>query len=212
MLDQYIWPITVLVVFSGMLALAWRALSIAHDLAKIVLQNGLQLPAPQPVPTTLPKPTAPAATTPAPTEPPAPHPIVTDALVAFTSKQEGFSAKAYWDYKQYTIGYGTKASGPNETITEADAMTALKAELNSAAHAVAAFIPDAPIGVQQAMTDASFNLGTGWMQQSLGAALKAKNYTTAKADLLQYNHAGGQVLEALTKRREAEASWFDNPL
>lgn len=40
-MEQYIWPATVLVVFCGMLALSWRSLSIAHDLAKVVLQNGL---------------------------------------------------------------------------------------------------------------------------------------------------------------------------
>jgi len=42
--------------------------------------------------------------------------------------------------------------------------------------------------------------------------LKAGDYTKAKESLLQYNHAGGQVLSALTKRREAEVSWFDSPI
>ena len=168
-------------------------------------------PAPIPVappaaaPVTPPKP----APVPVPAEP---HPLVSDALVQFTSKQEGFSSKAYWDYKQYTIGYGTKASGPNETITEAQAKQALLNELNHAAKSVEAFIPNAPMGVKQAMIDATFNLGTGWMQQGLGTALKAGDYTKAKESLLQYNHAGGQVLSALTKRREAEVSWFDSPI
>src|SRR6184192_248164 len=74
---EYVWPVTVLIIFLGMLAIVWRALSIAHDLAKIVLQSGLKpavpsviprpsepIPVPTPVPVPAPKPTGPFADAP----------------------------------------------------------------------------------------------------------------------------------------------------
>lgn len=208
-----------------MALIQWRTIVAFTDVVKLMLSAGVSpqsvpkpivippapLPAPAATPASVPVPAPAPSPVPAP-PPPVPHPLVDDALVEFTSKQEGFSARAYWDYKQYTIGYGTRANSSTEVITEAEARKRLLAELNDCAKSVEAFIPDAPRGVKQAMIDATFNLGTGWQSQSLGKALKAGNYTTAAADLLQYNHAGGQVLPALTKRRQAEVSWFQNPI
>ena len=71
---------------------------------------------------------------------------------------------------------------------------------------------DPAAGVEQALTDAVFNLGTSWMQAGLGQSIKSGDWAAAKEHLLQYNHAGGQVLDGLTKRRQAEVSWFDHPL
>src|SRR5258708_27936661 len=118
---QYVWPLTVLVIFLGMLAIGWRSLDIAHDLAKIFLQaglspQGLQLPKPAPVPVPTP------VTKPIPTLPTleVPDTVVDQGLVNFIKKQEGYSAKAYWDYKQWTSGYGTKANSATEVIDEAE--------------------------------------------------------------------------------------------
>lgn len=138
--------------------------------------------------------------------------VVDPALVTAVKGFEGFSAKATWDYKQWTNGYGTVAASSDEVVTEAVAEQRLMVELGKAAAAVHAFAPNAPIGVQQALADLSFNAGPGWMKAGLGAAVKAGDWAAAKEHLLQYNHAGGQVLAGLTKRREAEASWFDKPL
>lgn len=211
-LMQYVWPITVLIIFGGMLALCWRALSIAHDLAKIVLQAGLspqgRAPTATPVPSTpVTKPTSTSA--PAPTTP---SDAVTPGLVAFIKKSEGFSAKAYWDYKQYSIGYGTKATSANETITEAEATARLIDEIHKADALVTAKFPNLPLGQHQALLDLTYNAGSGWEEQSLGKQVAAQKIDSIKADILQYNHAGGQVNAGLTARREAEVSWFDNPI
>lgn len=213
-LMQYVWPITVLIIFGGMLALCWRALSIAHDLAKIVLQAGL--PPPGGARTVAPAPVAPAAkpapaaskTAPAVT----PSDAVTPGLVAFIKKAEGFSAKAYWDYKQYSIGYGTKATSANETITEAEATARLIDEIHKADALVTAKFPNLPLGQHQALLDLTYNAGSGWEEGSLGKQVAAQKIDSIKADILQYNHAGGQVNAGLTARREAEVSWFDNPI
>jgi GH24 family phage-related lysozyme (muramidase) len=206
-----------LVIFLGMLAISWRSLGIAHDLAKTVLQSGGIVP--QPAPATAPAPAtphpeaAPAVHTAAPPISTQPVDVVDQGLVNFIKKEEGFTAKAKWDYKQYSIGYGTKANSATEVITEPEAAARLTVEIDKAWSLVKTIIPPGtPIGIEQALTDLTYNAGSGWETQSLGAAVKAAKWDTVKADILQYNHAGGAVLAGLTARREAEVSWFDNPL
>lgn len=138
--------------------------------------------------------------------------IVTQKLIAAVKKFEGFTPAAQWDYKQYTNGYGTRAAAPEEVITPAVAEERLRKELASAAAEVEAFAPTAPLGVQQALTDLTFNAGSGWMKALLGDSVRAGAYANAKARLLMYDHAGGRVAPGLTQRRLAEAGWFENPL
>lgn len=210
-LGQYVWPVTVLIIFLGMLAIVWRALGIAHDLAKTVLSQS-SLPGPKvstpPVPAAVP-PVAKPAPLPAA---PAADVVIDQGLVNFIKKMEGFRATAYWDYKQYSIGYGTRATSATETITEAEAEARLRAEIAKADQLVTARFPNLPKGQHQALIDLTYNAGPGWEDQSLGRAVAAQNIDTIKADILQYNHAGGVVNAGLTARREAEVSWFDNPL
>jgi GH24 family phage-related lysozyme (muramidase) len=205
-----------LIIFLGMLAICWRSLGIAHDLAKTVLTQGAPQPQPsQPAPVVVPtpKPSAPPVVTPHPPISTQPVDVVDQGLVNFIKKEEGFSAKAYWDYKQYSIGFGTKATSATEVITEAEGEARLTVEIDKAWKLVQPILPaDTPIGVKQALLDLTYNAGSGWEQGSLGAAVKAGKWDTVKADILLYNHAGGQVNAGLTKRREAEVSWFDNPL
>jgi len=198
--------LTQLIVFGLLL---WRALGL-------VARPMGSAPGPAPVPlqqqsAVIPSHPAPSLQAPAPA--PAVPPVVDQGLVDFIKKQEGYSAKAYWDYKQYTIGYGTKANFATEVIDEAEALRRLTVEINAAWLLVKKIIPaGTPVGIEQALTDLTYNAGSGWEEQSLGAAVKAAKWDTVKADILQYNHAGGQVIAGLTKRREAEASWFDTPL
>lgn len=169
----------------------------------------------QPVPAPGPVPPKPSGGSPAPAPEPTPPPsdvVIDQALVDFIKKQEGFQAKAYWDYKQYTNGYGTRANSSTEVIDQAEAERRIRVEIAAADKLVTDFAPGLPKGVHQALLDLTFNAGSGWEHQSLGAAVKAQKWDTVKADILQYTHAGGQVLEALVKRREAEVSWFDHPL
>lgn len=205
-----------LIVFAGMLALAWRLVSALDQAlarqaptgpapsALKTIENVLVPPAPTP---------AKPAPLPAPVISTQPADVVDQGLVNFIKKAEGFQPKAYWDYKQYSIGYGTKANSATEVITEPEALARLTVEISNAWKLAEQVIPaGAPIGVQQALTDLTYNAGSGWETQSLGAAVKASKWDTVKADILQYNHAGGVVNAGLTARREAEVSWFDAPL
>ena len=207
---QYIWPATVLIIFLGMLSVVLRALGIAHDLAKTVLQQ--QGPQPAQVPVVVHPPTPVPAAPPKPVPAPASDVVIDQGLINFIKKEEGFKATPYWDYKQWTVGYGTKASGPSDVVTEAEAEQRLTTEIAAADKLVTSFMPNLPKGQHQALLDLTFNAGSGWEQSSLGAAVKAQKIDTIKADILQYNHAGGQINAGLTSRREAEVSWFDNPL
>ena len=208
------WGVT-LFIFTGMLALCWKAMSAlntqAQSLAQIIAEIhpaaiAAATVAKQPAP-----PVAPPAPTPAPA--PAPTPVVDTGLVNFIKKEEGFQPKATWDYKQWTNGYGTKAASSTEVVDAATAEARLTAEIAAAEKLVEQFVPaGAPKGLKQALTDLTYNAGSGWEEGSLGAAVKALKMDTIKADILQYNHAGGQVLPGLTARREAEVRMIDNPL
>lgn len=203
-----------LIIFLGMLAICWRSLGIAHDLAKTVLTQGAPVPQVPPTPAQ-PMPTPPAVPkpTPQPSISTQPVDVVDQGLVNFIKKTEGLKLKAYWDYKQYSIGYGTKATSATEVITEAEAEARLTVEIDKAYQLVKPILPaGTPLGIEQALVDLTYNAGSGWETASLGAAVKAAKWDTVKADILQYNHAGGQVNAGLTARREAEVSWFDSPL
>lgn len=203
-----------LIIFLGMLAICWRSLGIAHDLAKTVLTQGAPVPQVPPTPAQ-PVPTPPAVPkpTPQPSISTQPVDVVDQGLVNFIKKTEGLKLKAYWDYKQYSIGYGTKATSATEVITEAEAEARLTVEIDKAYQLVKPILPaGTPLGIEQALVDLTYNAGSGWETASLGAAVKAAKWDTVKADILQYNHAGGQVNAGLTARREAEVSWFDSPL
>ena len=188
---------------------ASRALSKALERA----QNGPVLgPASPPVAVPTPPPPVVVQPTPVPVPHPVPTAVVDEALAQAVKKFEGFSAKAYPDYKQYSIGYGTKATSPDEVITEEEAVKRLQTELGIAATSVERFAPTAPTGVKQALTSLTYNTGSGWQQQGLGKAIQAQDYEDAKKHFVQYNHAGGAVNDGLTQRRNTEVKWFDNPL
>ena len=205
LLSQLPWAVN-LIEFGVMAFIVIRIVHVLDAALARAQSPGVAPPTPAPLPAPTPGKVV------APTPSPAPSPVIDQGLIAFVKKQEGFVAKAQWDYKQYTYGYGTRAPSADATISEADAAAALIAEINSANASVKKFAPNLPKGIEQALTDLTFNAGAGWETAGLGEHIKAGDWASAKASLLQYNHAGGQVLDALTKRREAEASWFDNPL
>jgi GH24 family phage-related lysozyme (muramidase) len=189
-----------------------RSLNAALERAQGAVHSTI-VPAPVLAPIPAPPPVEHPATVPPPPISTQPVDVVDQGLVNFIKKTEGLSLKAYWDYKQYSIGYGTKATSATEVITEAEAVARLTVEIDKAEKLAEKVIPaGAPIGVKQALTDLTYNAGSGWEEAGLGAAVKASDWAKAKESILQYNHAGGVVNAGLTARREAEVSWFDSPL
>lgn len=121
---------------------------------------------------------------------------------------EGFRESPYWDHKQYSSGYGTKANSPDEVIDRATADQRLKVALDQAAAHVDAVNPNLPAGARAALISLTYNAGPGWASAGLGDLVRNGDLQGAQARLLEYNKASGEVSPGLVKRRAAEAAWF----
>ena len=147
-----------------------------------------------------------------------------DACVEFIKKAEGFSSQPYYDYNQYTVGYGTKC--PTEKFFEYKSNGISKKEAEQLLRQEIADIEDA---IQQKLTgkygltlnqhqfDAlvsfSFNIGTGWMTYD-STLRNAVLRNASDSDLVYafglYCTAGGKYLPGLVTRRLCEANMFLN--
>ncbi len=128
--------------------------------------------------------------------------------IDFLKRQEGYNPRAYGDYKQNSIGWGTRAQYPGEVIDEAEAERRLQGETSKVAEWLRANVK-VPLAQNQvdALTSAGYNLGTG--PAGLGRLLpdiNAGNWDSVAARLPSFNKAGGQVNPGLVKRRAAEVN------
>ena len=163
--------------------------------------------------------------TPVPTTQPAPSPTPekisstgpSEQLVNFLKQKENpklarekGTSKAWWDYKQWSIGYGTKAKSENETITEAEAEKRLREELEKSQKYVVSYGQKKGYNWNQGQIDALtsfvYNLGPGQLNKLTDNG-KRTNEEIAKK-LTAYNKAGGKELKGLTERRNIEQAMF----
>lgn len=126
----------------------------------------------------------------------------------FVRKQEGFNPRAYGDYKQTSIGYGTRARPGETSITREEGERRLGEELDNARRLVRGFGVKLSPRQEDALTDLTYNAGGSWMTSGLGAAVKAGDWQRAADIYRQYNKAGGQTLPGLVNRRNAAAPWL----
>jgi lysozyme len=127
-----------------------------------------------------------------------------DAIKQF----EGYAAQARWDYAQNTNGYGTRARFAGEVIDKAEADKRFADEIKKAADFVEKFAPGLDQGSKAALTSLTYNAGTAWTQSGLGEAVASGDMAKAQSIFLQYNKAGGSVLDGLVQRRLQEVAWF----
>lgn len=89
-------------------------------------------------------------------------------LVNLIKQFEGFSASAYWDVNQWTIGYGTTGYA-GQNISEAEADLVLRDRLNTINAKINDFTAKNNLYLNQYQHDAlvsfSFNCNTDWMNQ-----------------------------------------------
>ena len=129
-------------------------------------------------------------------------------LIDFIKKYEHFAPKPYWDYKQYSIGYGTKASPNDKHISLGEAIKRLNSEV--AKHRNATIEDGKRWGYKwtphqiDALTSFRYNVGS---LNNLTNNGKRPNHIISKK-ILEYNTAGGKELPGLTKRRMAEHKMF----
>ena len=133
---------------------------------------------------------------------------MSNAYIDVIRRFEGFTARAQWDFAQFTNGYGTRAACPGEVIDRAEAERRFAAEIGAARAVVERAVPAADEGTKAALTSLTFNAGTAWITSGLGDAVRRGDLGTARELILRYNKAGGETLPGLVKRRLEEASWI----
>lgn len=148
-------------------------------------------------------------------EPPTEDPDINTSgnIIDFIAGFEGFRETAYDDYGQLTIGFGTPATSPDQTITREEAKKELSKEVMKARtivlEAAKEFGYDWSDNQIDALTSFTFNLGQGNFNKLLkGDEGGLRGDEEISEMILEYNRAGGKVLPGLTKRRQAEADLF----
>lgn len=138
---------------------------------------------------------------------------VSEAGLRLIEQFEGFSSRPYWDPygRVWTRGYGETEgiTGTSPPVSAHQAQDNLRRLIED--HYEYA-IRDLHVDLNQNQWDAlcSFvwNLGPGIFTGELHAALTARRWGEAALLMQQYDHAGGQVLEGLRRRRQIEAQLF----
>ena len=140
-------------------------------------------------------------------------------LAEYMRAEEKFTPKAFWDFKQWTNGYGTKARHKTEVIDTKEAMKRFKDGLRWRYNKVKRFAKGLPESVVLALTDLTYNSGGGWMNSGLGKLVKAKDTEGIKKKLMEYTKVTvkdkngkpyKKTLQGLVKRRYDEVSWIEN--
>ena len=134
-----------------------------------------------------------------------------DNVIDFIVEHEGFSSTAYDDVKQTSIGYGTKATSKNQTITEAEARKLLERDVDIARKAVLKMKDKAGYDWDEnkvdALTSFTYNAGKGNLKKLTKNGTRSNEEIAAM--LPEYKKAGGKVLDGLIKRRAAELKLFN---
>ena len=172
-------------------------------------------------------PTEPGGETPVEPEPP----VVDDGLmhtsseaIAILKKEEGFSSKPYWDYAQWTVGYGTKCPDDmldyykEHGISEKEAEALLKSFLIKFETELHKFMDRTGVTLNQNQFDAlllfTYNCGSGWSYDTTGVFYKAIVSGATGNDLIyafsRWCSAGGRILTTLLRRRLCEANMYLN--
>jgi GH24 family phage-related lysozyme (muramidase) len=136
------------------------------------------------------------------------NPPLSDPYLNAIKGFEGYTEKPTWDVRQWSSGYGTRASGPNDIQSRDVLEQRFQTEIGKAASQVDAAFPQLPIGARAALTSLTYNAGSGWINSGLGNAVRQGDWAGARNAFMQYNRAGGQVLPGLDSRRAQEAAWL----
>jgi lysozyme len=140
--------------------------------------------------------------------------LYSNNLLTFIKEREGYSAKAYNDGEdngvpRYSIGYGTVAKSPTETIDKTEAESRLRNEIDQSANLTNKALAERGItnltqSQKEALMSFTYNLGPGEVNQLLDSEGGRKDWKTISEAIPLYNKAGGKVLDGLTARRGAE--------
>lgn len=141
---------------------------------------------------------------------------ISDILKKYFPSWEGFSSTPYWDFKQWSWGYGTKVPGsvadrtkvPTGTITRekamSDAMKHIQADYNYLKPLV-----KVNLNTNQwaAFLSFSYNLGSA-NADNLIPNINAQNWSALEIQWKKYIYAGGEINSHLVNRRNDEWRLF----
>ncbi len=147
-----------------------------------------------------------------------------EEFVDFIKEREGFTPKSEWDNKQFSVGYGTRATKAGVSITRAEADKALREELDTHYEKVTEIIEefDGELALNNnqimALTSLSFNSGPGNVRKLLtgskdkGAA-PLRDIETIKKKWLKYTKSNRpDERTGLKNRRVKELALFNTPI
>lgn len=109
----------------------------------------------------------------------------TEDGIDFIKTREGFTSTAYWDYSQYSIGYGTRCEKneyPNG-ISKEEADVLLRLKLQQIETSLDAFLERNDLRLSESQYDAlvsfTYNVGATWMGEGyrLASLLASGDYT-----------------------------------
>ena len=127
--------------------------------------------------------------------------------VALLKKLEGFSPRAYGDYKQTSIGYGTRAMPGEQMIDPSTAEARLISEAQGPAALIDRTLPGIDPRKRAALISFGYNLGTGKGGLSdLIPSAQAGDWQSVASKMQRYVNAGGKPNEGLINRRATEAN------
>ena len=166
-------------------------------------------------------------TIPAETEPEEPTEKIlraSDEAIGILKLEEGFSTYPYWDYSQWTVGYGTKC--PDDKLSEyrqngisrEDAELLLRDFIVRFESEIRAFMIRTGTELNQNQFDAlllfSYNCGTGWTYEPSGGLYNAVVRGATGNELIdalsRWCNAGGEIKTYLLRRRLCEANIYLN--
>jgi lysozyme len=147
-----------------------------------------------------------------------PFGAISDRLFNFIGKLEGFTPVAEWDFKQYSIGYGTgynwdekRAVQKGDIIDKETAKRWLLKEAEQEFNFVKKVVK-VPVTDNQLLALASFtyNIGQGAFQKSTLLRLLNEGYNkqAVASEFDKWVYAGGQKSKGLANRRAAEKQLF----
>lgn len=138
--------------------------------------------------------------------------IYSKSGIELTEMFEGIRLTAYQDQGgRWTIGYGhTLDVHLGDTCTQRQAETWLQQDMAWAERVVnSAVTTQLTQGEYDALVDFTFNLGSGNFEHSqLLALVNQRNFAAAANEFDKWDHADGQVVAGLLRRRETEAQEF----
>ncbi len=145
--------------------------------------------------------------------------------ISVLKAEEGFSRTPYWDFTQYTVGYGTRCPEDmveyytQNGITESEAETLLRNHLAGMERDIHVKVIDRyGLTLSQNQFDAlvlfSYNCGTSWAYETNGTFHQAIATGATGNDLIRafalWCSAGNQIRTFLLRRRLSEANMYLN--